>query len=582
MLKNRPKVIIVGGANWIGNYLIDTIISNGGDVILIDDFNTYTSYYVNEYLKKYKKSFYFFEKSKFDINQFKKISYILNIQSNIHIDKYEVSSRKFINETAFMDKLLSFAADYNSRFLYVSTIKNHKKYLSNEFKQKEINYSYGSIDLQYYLEMLVLEYVQKVNLDASILRVADIIGPGMELNTEENWLSTLFKEALSDLFITIKGDGLSVQNILYVDDAVNGILRTLFTENIAGKKFSLMHNENPSLLYIASKILEFPGVKAKNIKFIEDDDIDDLYLYLPDTNITQIGWEPKISVEEALYKTFLYYQANYKDLVALDSKLHKNYSHNLFNNKEKYQNDNLNEEIEIQISLDDKVKHQKIIKNILEFSNKGNLNNIQPNTNKILLNKENSNVPNFAVNISNKSNFFRWWNNKFNYIVTFILLFIVFWSIIFPVFRVFSFITFVDHNLNRLLSNIYFYSDELNQPNLVESFHRDLYFVEIGLYLSGNVEQLNNIKSGLSGIERTYLVYDKFREYRSYGLFDQKDISEDFVIKLNSLETETKVALDEVKYLQKITLPENTKNKVDQIVIWLEKTIEQINNYQKK
>lgn len=593
MFNKRPKIILIGGANWLGDYLINTIITNGGEVILIDYFNSHTSFYIKKYLNNHKDSFSFFDKSKFDISQFNKISYILNIQTNILIDKYEVSSRKFVYETAFMDSLLAFAANNNCRFLHISTIKNHKKYLSIDHKSKDSNYTYGTLELQHYLEMLVLEYVQKASLDGSILRIADLIGPGMELSSDvDNVLLSVFKDAVTDYIINIKGDGLNVKNFVYIDDAVNGILLTLFTENISGRKFSLMHEENPTLLSIASKILEFPGVKANNIKFVEFNDdkevAEDLYLYIPDPNITEIGWETKIPVYEALYLTFNYYLNNYNDLLAIDL-MHENKS--LFLNKISkqgsfYKNNSIDEyrqidnktnsqNFEITLSLPETQSHQKIVSQFFKDPN------LVDSKNKIILNKESLEETRSTKMYKTDSVF----KNKNKYISIFIftiISLIVFLGIVLPIFKIISFFNSVENSINDLVKNINVYSYELKEPNLLGKFRKDLYFLELGMYLTGKVDYLNNIKSGLNGLDRTFIIYEKYRSYKTDGLFNKiNSINEDELFKLKLLETESRIALDEIKLLQNINLNSSVRFKIDQIIKWLENNILEINNYQK-
>lgn len=590
MFKTHPTILVLNGANWLGSFLVKLIIQNGAQVVLIDEFNSLSHIFIKEYADN--KLFTFVEKAKaYKIREFiKKIHYIVNLQNNLELKDYEISSKRFLTETSFIDDILTLAVEKNARFLQVSSIEDHKHFLTKKNNYRDFFNAYSSVEIQDYIEKLVLEYVAKSDLDATILRMTEVIGYGVDLK-EGGILLDIFKDAVEDNFIKITGDGLETKNYLHIEDAVRGILLTLFSEDIKGKIFSLRMPEDISILSIASKMLEFPGVRASNIRFIACDDENQSnylnYQYIPDPSIEEIGWRPRHSIESALYDTFRFYLMHREDVdevrdqEAVDHNYYfeGNNTHNFdgsdfvgsledrrIDSKKKINNEDLSISFDlssIQDGLSKKLSNSKMSINSLsahddydKFRNppiyKPSLNNVDKNSNIVKQIKSSFNPM-----------------HVFFYVFTIVL---TFWAIVFPLIKLFNFISYTDDQLKTLLEYSIDYRYEISSPRLQERFEREFYYIQVLLSLINKKNELEAIRVGFKGLDRAFEIYANNKNTGAYQLLYSSAYisSEGEYIKLKTLKQESELALSEISNLDNILILPSTKNRLEKVKRWLQ------------
>lgn len=306
----NPTIVIINGANWIGSKLVETLIENKGNVIVVDDFNESSMAFIKHFSDD--KRFVFIEKDKVKTlrESFSKIKYIIHLKNDSNYKNDDISSKQFLNETRFIDEVLNIANEKQSAYILTSSIHLHKDFvLRKNFTRSGRNIAYTESDLQDYLEKIVLEYHHKAGLNSRVARLGNVYGPGMDLSKDEKLL-----QIISDAFyrdeIRIYGDGLEFMYYIYITDAVQGILSALFSNNTAGQVFSLTNPEEISVLSIVNKILALQP-KAKKIKFLKGDpNSNPLYerAYIPDSNLSELGWKPVMSFERGLVLVFEYFK----------------------------------------------------------------------------------------------------------------------------------------------------------------------------------------------------------------------------------------------------------------------------------
>lgn len=309
MNDKNPTIVIINGANWIGTKLVDTLIKSNGNVIVVDDFDEKTTPFIKHFSDN--KRFAFIERDKLSSirKNFTKIKYFIHLKTDFNTKDDDISSRQFIQETKFVDEVLTIALEKNSAYILVSSIHLHKDFILRKNFTRTNKSAYTESDLQDYIERTVLEYQHKAGLNARISRVGNVYGPEMDLSKDP-----LLLQIVTDAFykdeIRVYGDGLEYMYYVFITDAIQGILRALFTQGTSGQIYSITNPEEISVLSVVNKILTLDP-KAKRIKFLKGNpNSNPLYerAYIPDPNLSEIGWNPTMSFERGLAQLYDYFR----------------------------------------------------------------------------------------------------------------------------------------------------------------------------------------------------------------------------------------------------------------------------------
>jgi len=304
----NPTILIINGANWLGARLVEILTENEGNVIVVDDFCEANMPFIKKFSEN--KRFVFIERDKINSvrENFTRIKYFIHLKNDFNSKDDDVSSKHFISETKFVDAVLTLALEKNSTYLLVSSIHLHKDFvLRKNFTRTRS--AYTESDLQDYIERTVLEYHQKAGLNSRIARLGNIYGPEMDLS-KDSLLMQIFTDAFYNDSIKVYGDGLEFMYYIYITDAIQGILRAIFTPGTEGQVYSLTNPDEISVLSIVNKVLGLQP-RAKKIKFLPgNSNTNPLYekAYIPDPNLSEIGWAPSISFDRGLASVYDYFR----------------------------------------------------------------------------------------------------------------------------------------------------------------------------------------------------------------------------------------------------------------------------------
>ena len=310
MIRKEPTIAIINGANWIGKNLAEIMLKQGGNVILVDDFTGQKAQIVKKFSEN--KKFIFIEKNKIDTlkTEFKNIKYIIHLKHDFNTSDDKISSKAFLEETKFVDEVLSIAVDKKSIYILISSIHLHKDFiLKRNHPRGKTTDAYNESDLQDYIERTVLEYFHKAGLNGRVVRLGNVYGPQMNLDCDPI-LKEIFLDAFNNEEIKVDGDGLQFLYYVYITDAIQGIIKALFIDKTKGKIYSITNPEEISILTIANKIVSL-NTRAKRIKFVRGNNAYDALFeksYLPDENLTEIGWRPKVSFERGITQVINYFR----------------------------------------------------------------------------------------------------------------------------------------------------------------------------------------------------------------------------------------------------------------------------------
>lgn len=306
------RILITGGAGFIGSHLCDRFLAEGYSVIVVD--NLITGDLRNlEHLKDHPQ----FQFIQHDISIPLKIEgsldavlHFASLASPPHYLRYPIETLKVGSYGTH--NTLDLAQEKNARYLLASTSEIYGDPL--EHPQNE-GY-FGNVDAiglrgvydegKRYAEALTMAYHRKFNLQTYIVRIFNTYGPRMTL-IDGRVVPNFISQAINKLPLTVYGDGGQTRSFQYVDDLVNGLMKLLFSDYHS--PVNIGNPQEMTILEFAEMINRFTNNPA-GIVFQKDQRIaGDPQTRCPDISLAKevLGWEPTISLEEGIGRTVEYF-----------------------------------------------------------------------------------------------------------------------------------------------------------------------------------------------------------------------------------------------------------------------------------
>jgi nucleoside-diphosphate-sugar epimerase len=310
------KILVTGGAGFIGSHLCDSLITKGYNVVCLDNLLTGSKKNIEKLLADPKFEFIEADVTK-PINQItNQISYIFHLASPASpIDYQNHPEETLLVNSQGTINVLSLGKDCQAKVLIASTSEVYGN--PQEHPQKE-TYS-GNVNAfgprscydegKRFSEAAAYVFLHKYDLDVRIVRIFNTYGPKMQKD-DGRVVSNFISQSLTNSPINIDGDGSQTRSFCYVSDMVEGIFRAMFRSNTKGEVFNLGNPDEYTIKELAEKVLKLTGSKSE-IKYSGNFRKDDPMRRKPDiTKAKQVlGWEPKVSVDEGLQKTIEYYKS---------------------------------------------------------------------------------------------------------------------------------------------------------------------------------------------------------------------------------------------------------------------------------
>jgi len=308
----QKKILIAGGAGFLGSHLCDRFIKEGYYVIAMDSLITGDLQNI-DHLKNNPN----FEFINHDITQFIKIEgkldYILNFASPASpIDYLKIPIQTLKVGALGTHNLLGLAKSKRARILVASTSEVY----GDPLVHPQAEEYWGNVnpigprgvydEAKRFMESITMAYHTFHKLETRIVRIFNTYGPRMRLN-DGRALPAFIGQALRGEDLTVFGDGSQTRSFCYVDDLVEGIYRLLLSD------YTLPVNiGNPneiSLKDFAEEVLKLTGSFVKIV--YKDLPIDDPKQRKPDISkaIDILGWEPIVNRKEGLDKTYNYFKS---------------------------------------------------------------------------------------------------------------------------------------------------------------------------------------------------------------------------------------------------------------------------------
>ena len=304
------KILIAGGAGFLGSHLCEFLIKKGHYVLCID--NLLTGKKENIINLSVNKNFKFKKidiTKKFTLNEkFDAVINFASIASPIHYVKYKIETLLVGSYGTY--NLLEFAKKNKAKFLFSSTSEVYGDALISP--QKETYW--GNVnpigarsmydESKRFSEALIMNYHKVHGLDTKIVRIFNTYGPKMNIN-DGRVIPQFIYQALRNIPITVFGKGTQTRSFCYVSDLINGIYKLLVSKenepvNI-GNPYEITINQ------IAKIIIKLTKSKSKII--YKPLPKDDPKRRKPDISKAKkiLKWEPEISLEEGLKETISYF-----------------------------------------------------------------------------------------------------------------------------------------------------------------------------------------------------------------------------------------------------------------------------------
>jgi len=309
------RVLVTGGAGFLGSHLCDSLLKKGLETICVDNFFSGSKDNIRNLLSHPN-----FELIRQDIIHplFVEVDHIYHLACPASPLHYQYNAIKTVKTNVMGTiNMLGLAKRTKARFLLASTSEvygNPEVHPQPETYWGHVNpiglrscYDEG----KRVAETLAMDYHRQNNVDIRIVRIFNTYGPRLALN-DGRVVSNLVIQALKNEPLTICGDGLQTRSFCYVSDLIEGLISIMHTDNVLGP-LNLGNPEEHTILELAEIILKL----TKSTATIEHKPLpsDDPIRRCPDiTSVKEkIGWMPKIGLEQGLQKTIDYFQEKLKD-----------------------------------------------------------------------------------------------------------------------------------------------------------------------------------------------------------------------------------------------------------------------------
>jgi dTDP-glucose 4,6-dehydratase len=307
------RVVVTGGAGFLGSHLCTRLLADGCEVLALDNFLTGTPTNVEHLLEHDR-----FRLLKADITDYVHVpgpvDQVLHFASPASpIDYLQLPIETLKVGSIGTLHTLGLAKEKGARFLIASTSETYGD--PQVHPQPETYWGHvnpvgprGVYDeAKRYAEALTMAYRRTHGVDTAILRIFNTYGERMRPN-DGRAIPTFIRQALKGEPITVAGDGSQTRSVCYVDDLVEGILR-LLRSDLAGP----VNIGNPyelSMLELAQRVKELAGSDSE-IVFI-DRPTDDPTVRQPDIALAkrELGWEPQVPLDEGLSRTIEWFRGH--------------------------------------------------------------------------------------------------------------------------------------------------------------------------------------------------------------------------------------------------------------------------------
>lgn len=306
------RVLVTGGAGFLGSHLCERLLKEGNDVICMDNYFTGQKKNVVHLIHNP-----YFELVRHDVTSpyFVEVDEIFNLACPASPVHYQYNPIKTV-KTSVMGaiNMLGLAKRIKAKVLQASTSEVYgdpEEHPQTESYWGHVNpigpracYDEG----KRCAETLFVNYHKQNNVRIKIIRIFNTYGPRMHPN-DGRVVSNFIVQALRGEDITIYGNGLQTRSFQYVDDLVEGMIRLMNSPDDFTGPVNIGNPGEFTMLELAEKVIHLTNTKSKVV--FQPLPADDPMQRKPDISLAKkvLSWEPKVSLDEGLVRTIEYFRS---------------------------------------------------------------------------------------------------------------------------------------------------------------------------------------------------------------------------------------------------------------------------------
>jgi UDP-glucuronate decarboxylase len=305
------RILVTGGAGFIGSHLCERLLNEGNDIICLDNYFTGSKKNVAHLLSNP-----YFELVRHDVTApyYAEVDEIYNLACPASPVHYQYNPIKTV-KTSVMGaiNMLGLAKRVKSKVLQAST---SEVYGDPDVHPQPETY-WGNVNPigirscydegKRCAETLFMDYHRQNEVRVKIIRIFNTYGPRMNPN-DGRVVSNFIVQALRGEDITIYGDGTQTRSFQYVDDLVEGMVRLMNTSDEITGPVNVGNPNEFTMLELAEKVLSITGSKSKLVfKSLPSDDPKQRQPNISKAFDLLEGWKPNVQLEDGLRKTIDYF-----------------------------------------------------------------------------------------------------------------------------------------------------------------------------------------------------------------------------------------------------------------------------------
>ena len=305
------KILVTGGAGFIGSHLCERLLNEGNHVICLDNFFTGSKDNVQHLTLNEN-----FKLIDYDVTRpfFAEVDQIYNLACPASPVHYQYNPVKTIKTSVLgVINMLELAMQCNARILQASTSEVYgdpKVHPQTEDYWGNVNpigirscYDEG----KRCAETLMMDYHRQSNVDIRIIRIFNTYGPNMDMN-DGRVVSNFIVQALKGEDITVYGEGLQTRSFCYVDDLIDGMIKMMNNPQGFIGPVNLGNPSERTILDFAKMIIQFTNSESKIV--YKELPSDDPIQRQPDLSLAkrELNWQPTTDIKVGIEKTIQYFE----------------------------------------------------------------------------------------------------------------------------------------------------------------------------------------------------------------------------------------------------------------------------------
>jgi UDP-glucuronate decarboxylase len=307
------KVLVTGGAGFIGSWLCDVLVDFDADVTALDDLSTGRRQNIDHLIKE--SNFKFVKSDVCKFQSVEKFDFILHMAGHASPDEYQVHPIVTLQTSALGTFAMAELARKNgATLLFASTSETYgdaEIIPTPETYWGKVNpigprscYDEG----KRFAEALLMAYCKQYDLDVRVPRIFNTYGPRLrEDGLYGRALSRFIHQAITNQPITVYGNGKQTRSFCYITDTLSGLMLLTTTPKAKGEVVNVGNAQEKTILELATKIKEI--TKSKSEITFNPLPKDDPKRRCPDTTKLEklVYWKPNVNFEEGLKKTIRWF-----------------------------------------------------------------------------------------------------------------------------------------------------------------------------------------------------------------------------------------------------------------------------------